>query len=101
MNKTIGVGGYTKEQALAELNNMTADVKPISLEEYQGRIEKAQQLMQQAQLEAVYLNAGTNLYYFTGTRWYASERSRCAPGTVSRPTSDCIGGDGGVCHHGL
>lgn len=74
MNKTIGVGGYTQEQALAALENMTADVKPITIAEYQSRIAKAQQLMQQAQLEAIYLNAGTNLYYFTGTRWFASER---------------------------
>jgi len=74
MNMTIGVGGLTPEQALAELTDMTGDVKPITLTEYQQRITKAQQLMQQANLDAIYLNAGTNLYYFTGTRWYASER---------------------------
>ena len=30
--------------------------------------------MREHDIEAVYLNAGTNLYYFTGTSWYASER---------------------------
>ena len=30
--------------------------------------------MQERGLNALYLNAGTNLYYFTGTRWGASER---------------------------
>ena len=71
---TIGVGGYTPEQALAELENMTADVAPIALEEYQARIKRAQALMKAHNIEAMFANAGTNLYYFTGTRWYASER---------------------------
>ncbi|MFT5674275.1 MAG: Xaa-Pro dipeptidase [Paraglaciecola sp.] len=71
---TIGVGGSTEQQALATLSNMTKDIQPIDLAEYKQRLSKAQVLMKQAGLDAVYLNAGTNLYYFTGTRWYASER---------------------------
>lgn len=30
--------------------------------------------MQKHGIDALYVNAGTNLYYFTGLRWYASER---------------------------
>jgi Xaa-Pro dipeptidase len=30
--------------------------------------------MKEHSIKAVYLNAGTNLYYFTGTLWSASER---------------------------
>jgi Xaa-Pro dipeptidase len=71
---TIGVGGSTEQEALATLSNMTADVQPIALAEYQKRMTKAQALMKESGLAAVYLNAGTNLYYFTGTRWSASER---------------------------
>ena len=71
---TIGVGGKTQEQALAELSNMTANVQPIQNAEYQQRLDKAQKLMRENGIDAVYLNAGTNLYYFTGTAWYASER---------------------------
>jgi Xaa-Pro dipeptidase len=71
---TLGVGGSTEKQALATLFNMTKDVQPIDLAEYQQRLSKAQRLMKQAGLGAVYLNAGTNLYYFTGMQWYASER---------------------------
>lgn len=71
---TIGVGGLTAEQALAGLSDMTGGIEPIAVDEFQGRIEKAQALMKSLGLDAVYLNAGTNLYYFTGTRWYASER---------------------------
>ncbi|NKF49815.1 aminopeptidase P family protein [Shewanella sp. WXL01] len=71
---TIGVGGKTPEQALATLENMTQGVEPIALSEFKARIAKAQQLMAEQNIDAMYLNAGTNLYYFTGLRWYPSER---------------------------
>jgi Xaa-Pro dipeptidase len=71
---TIGVGGSTAEQELARLSNMTLGVEPISTGEFTARIEKACQLMREHDIDAVYLNAGTNLYYFTGTRWGVSER---------------------------
>lgn len=72
--KTIGVGGSTIEAELSLLQNMTADIQPIEKTEYSARIAKAQAIMKSEGIAAVYLNAGTNLYYFTGTRWYASER---------------------------
>jgi len=71
---TIGVGGSTAEIELNKLVNMTADVNPISIEDFNSRVKRAQSIMQQHDIEACYVNAGTNLYYFTGTRWYASER---------------------------
>ncbi|GIU47786.1 MULTISPECIES: M24 family metallopeptidase [Shewanella] len=71
---TIGVGIQTPEQALASLSDMTTDVASIGLHEFEQRIAKAQSLMQQQGIAAIYINAGTNLYYFTGTKWYASER---------------------------
>ena len=71
---TIGVGGKTAEEALATLSNMTAGMEPIGPAEYEARIKKAQRLMAEQGLAALYLNAGTSLYYFTGTRWNPSER---------------------------
>ncbi|WP_017932394.1 M24 family metallopeptidase [Robiginitomaculum antarcticum] len=71
---TIGVGGKTAEQALAILSDMTAGVKPIGLDEFEARIAKAQSLMADRGLDALYLHAGTSLYYFTGMRWKSSER---------------------------
>ncbi len=71
---TIGVGGSSPEAALAELSDMTAGIKPIQLDEFKQRVEKAQSIMRQQNIAATYVNAGTSLYYFTGTRWYASER---------------------------
>ena len=71
---TIGVGGKTIEQALSALQNMTADVKPIGLDELNARLAKAQNLMKQQGVDAMYIDAGTNLTYFTGLKWYKSER---------------------------
>ncbi len=71
---TIGVGGSDIQTELSKLSDMTGGMTPISLDEYKSRIDKACALMREHDIEAVYLNAGTNLYYFTGTSWYASER---------------------------
>ncbi len=71
---TLGVGGSSPEVELAKLSDMTGGVSPITLAEHQARIQKAQALMQERGLSAVYLNAGSNLYYFTGLRWRPSER---------------------------
>lgn len=71
---TIGIGGSNAETELARLNDMTKGVKPISKDEFLARINKACALMKANDINAIYLNAGTNLYYFTGTRWGASER---------------------------
>ena len=71
---TKGVGGRTFDEALATLSDMTAGAKPISLEEFHARIDKAQKMMREQSLHALYLHAGTSLYYFTGTRWRGSER---------------------------
>ncbi len=71
---TVGVGGKTIDQALSELSDMTAGVPLITAEEFSQRLELLQQLMREKGVGSVYLHAGTNLYYFTGLKWNASER---------------------------
>jgi len=71
---TIGIGGSTAKKELSVLEPYNDDLNVISIEEYQQRVLKAQQIMKRENISAVYLNAGTNLYYFTGTKWHASER---------------------------
>lgn len=71
---TIGVGGSNANTELEKIQNMTLNVKAIQPEEYLLRIQKAVSLMKTVGFKALYLNAGTNLYYFTGTKWNASER---------------------------
>ncbi|HVO57370.1 MAG TPA: Xaa-Pro peptidase family protein [Dongiaceae bacterium] len=58
------------------LKPLGSRVKPIPSEEFQGRIARAQQLLaeQQPRLDALFLAPGSGLYYFTGVRWWPSER---------------------------
>lgn len=72
--RTIGVGGSTAEIELAKLSDMTGGTSPIGLDEYQSRITRAQALMEAQGLDAIYLDAGSNLRYFTGMQWKKSER---------------------------
>jgi Xaa-Pro dipeptidase len=60
----------------AKLKPLGARAKPITSEEYRARIERAQQLLaeQNPKLDALFIAPGTSLYYFTGVRWWPSER---------------------------
>ncbi|HKR13245.1 MAG TPA: Xaa-Pro peptidase family protein [Pyrinomonadaceae bacterium] len=64
----------TQPEAVRRLRRMTDDVVPITLEERKGRIEKAQRLMRDNRIDAIYLEGGSSLFYFTGMRWGLSER---------------------------
>lgn len=68
------IGGKTIEQALATLSDMTAGAVPIGRDEHASRIAQAQAFMREQGIAAIWLNAGTNLLYFTGTKWHPSER---------------------------
>ena len=70
---TIGVGGSTADQEMAGLSRQTGYV-PISPDERQGRIANAQRLMVEQGIDALYLDASTSLFYFTGLRLWATER---------------------------
>jgi Xaa-Pro dipeptidase len=71
---TIGVGGSSAKLELVKFTDMTKSAKAIGRAEFEKRIEKAIYIMKSEGFDAVYLHAGTNLYYFTGTKWYPSER---------------------------
>ena len=68
----------TKGTPLDDLKPMTADVVPITVKEREARIEKAQRLMVENKIEALLLDAGTSMDYFTGINWWASERTMVA-----------------------
>lgn len=57
------------------LKPMMADVVPISVAEREARIAKAQRLLSEQNIGALVLDAGTTMHYFTGLRWWPSERS--------------------------
>jgi Xaa-Pro dipeptidase len=48
---------------------------PISAEERRARIEKARRLMVENGIDAMVLEGGTSMFYYTGVRWGNSERT--------------------------
>ncbi len=68
------IGTSSPEQALAQLGDMTGGVTRVSVDEFRQRATQAQKWMQANNCAALYLHAGTNLYYFTGLEWNPSER---------------------------
>ena len=58
------------------LKPLGARIKPITAEEFQARLARAQQLMADSSpgFDALFFAPGTSLYYFTGIRWGLSER---------------------------
>lgn len=73
-NRKYGIGGSTTEAELQKLTPPTQQPVPIQKEEFRQRLDKATRALKDANFDALYINAGTNMYYFTGTRWNPSER---------------------------
>lgn len=61
-----------------KLPSMMGGVAPITVEERKARVEKAQRLMSEQKIEALILDSGTSLKYFTGISWWPSERPMVA-----------------------
>ncbi len=61
-----------------KFESMTANIIPITLEERNLRIEKAQRLLIESKMQALVLDAGTSMKYFTGISWWPSERTLVA-----------------------
>lgn len=59
---------------IQRLKRMTAGIVPITDDERRARIAKAQRLMAEQKIDAIYIEPGTSMYYFTGMRWGTSER---------------------------
>jgi Xaa-Pro dipeptidase len=61
--------------AIQALKPMTDGIVQITDDERRARIAKAQKLMSDAKLDAVFMEGTTSCYYFTGMRWGQSERT--------------------------
>ena len=61
---TLGIGGSTVAQELSRLERPSA-YQPITVDERLTRIEKAQRLMFDQGIDALFLEATTSLVYFT------------------------------------
>jgi Xaa-Pro dipeptidase len=60
--------------AIAALKDRRSEAVPIGSGEREARIARARELMAQHGLAAICVAGGTTLNYFTGVRWYNSER---------------------------
>jgi Xaa-Pro dipeptidase len=61
-------------EAVRRLRPLEPPVVPITDAERLARIEKARRLMRENGMAAMFLEAGSSLYYYTGVRWGLSER---------------------------
>jgi Xaa-Pro dipeptidase len=61
--------------SIRQLRKMTDGIVPISDDERKARIAKAQRLMVENRIAAIYLEPGSSMFYYTGMRWGTSERT--------------------------
>jgi Xaa-Pro dipeptidase len=71
--KPAGITESTTGQK-PELESIVGDVSPISVKERLSRVEKAQRLMEANGIDAILLEPGSAMLYFTGISWWRSER---------------------------
>jgi len=67
--------GRELPESIQNLNPMTEGVVPITLEERKQRIQKAQSLMQEQKMDALFMEGTASCFYYTGMRWGQSERT--------------------------
>jgi Xaa-Pro dipeptidase len=58
----------------AEIKAIRDRIKPITKDERTQRIENARRLMHENNIDAMLIEGGTSLVYFTGIQWWRSER---------------------------
>lgn len=61
--------------SIRDLRPMTEGVVPITVEERRARIAKAQRLMAEQQIDAIFMEGSASCFYFAGMRWGQSERT--------------------------
>jgi Xaa-Pro dipeptidase len=59
---------------LRALTPMTEGVSPVTVDEHEARLTRAQKLLADVGLDALLVGPGTSLRYFTGAEWGLSER---------------------------
>lgn len=61
--------------AIAELKPMTDGIVKITVAERKARITRAQELMAQQKIDAIFMEGTTSMFYFVDMRWGQSERT--------------------------
>jgi len=58
----------------ATIQSVRDRIKPVTADEYRARQEQARRLMHDNAIDAIFVEGGTTLAYFTGLHWWLSER---------------------------
>jgi Xaa-Pro dipeptidase len=69
---------FAQERAAEALRPLTGEVVPIGKAERADRLARAQRMMQAAGIDALLIEPGASLIYYTGIRWHRSERLTAA-----------------------
>jgi Xaa-Pro dipeptidase len=76
-----GLGGarlFAQERAAEALSPLPGAAAPVGEEERKARLARAQALMKANGIGAILVEPGASLIYFTGVRWWRSERLTAA-----------------------
>jgi len=85
----------TLPEAIRNLRPMTAGVQPIADDERRARMEKARRLMRENKLDAIVMEGGSSMFYFTGARLpgiYWALASSGEPAWIAPPGANAPGG---------
>ena len=73
--KTVPAETSALHPAIAALKPMTDGIVKITVAERKARITRAQELMAQQKIDAIFMEGTTSMYYFVDMRWGQSERT--------------------------
>lgn len=72
---TVAADSHAVPASILALKPMTDGIVPISDDERRARIAKAQRLMADEKLDAIFMEGTTSMFYFANMRWGQSERT--------------------------
>jgi Xaa-Pro dipeptidase len=70
----LGPASSSAATTEADFTDLTGDVSPIGVDERLARVAKAQRLMEEHDIDAILLEPGSAMLYFSGVSWWRSER---------------------------
>ena len=65
---------FAQERAAEALTSLTSGIMPIGRTERADRLSRAQAMMQAQGIDALLIEPGASLIYYSGVRWWRSER---------------------------
>lgn len=73
----LAISGSSSATPRTSLIDITRDIAPISVSERKARIAKVQAGMKATGISALIIEPGSSMVYFSGVRWWRSERLTC------------------------